>query len=325
MIFRAATSLLVALLVFPATELSAGSSDTPRQMLERMSVAMSQMTYQGTFVYVQGDIVETMRITHVADESGVREHLVAVSGPQREVIRDSSGVHWVMAEDQSVFEDAAFNRSFFPELLLDQHDQTERFYTMKRGGTARIAGHQARVLKIVPKDEFRYGYLLWLEEHSGLLLKWELIDSQRNVLAQLMYTDVKLGSEVNKSELRPSSQMKKFKTVESRLPSGRGSHKSSPRWQSANLPPGFELTVHRSFVQQGVGDYEHLMYSDGLAAVSVYIESREKLESMPKTMKRRGTTHVFSHTADDRLVTVIGDVPAATVRMIGDGVESGQP
>lgn len=325
MIARAATLMLVATLVLPATELKAGSSDSPRQMLERMTVAMSQMSYQGTFVYVQGEIVDTMRITHIVDEAGVREHLVAVSGPPREVIRDSSGVRWVLADDQSVFEDTGFNRSFFPELPLDQHAQTESSYVMKRGGSARIARHRARNLKILPRDKFRYGYSLWLEERSGLLLKWELIDNDSNVLAKLVFTDVRFGSEVDRGELVPSSQLKKFKTVESKLPSGRGRMKSTPRWQPGNLPPGFELTAHRSFEEKDEGIYEHQVYSDGLAAVSLYIESRNAGGTPQTGVRRLGTTHAFSRSTDDMLVTVVGDVPAVTVRMIGDGIDIGSP
>jgi sigma-E factor negative regulatory protein RseB len=325
MIVRAATCLLVAILVFPATELSAGVSDTPRQMLERMSAAMSQMSYQGTFVYVQGDIVETIRITHVADDKGVREHLVAVSGTPREVIRDSHGVRWVLADDESVFEDAAFNRSFFPELPADRQDQTENSYVMKRGEIGRIAGHRVNNLKILPRDKYRYGYSLWLEEHSGLLLKWELIDHRREVLARLMFTDVRLGSEVDTSELKPASQLKKFKTVESGLPSGRGKKKTEPGWLPGSLPPGFELAVHRSFNEQNDGIYEHLVYSDGLAAVSVYIESNKASEGQQTGLKRLGTTHAFSRFSGKMLITVVGDVPAITVKMIGNGVEIGSP
>ena len=325
MSLRAATCLLVAVLVSPATELQAGSSDTPRQMLERMTTAMSQMSYQGTFVYVQGDIVDTIRITHVADEKGVREHLVAVSGPPREVIRDSNGVRWVLADDQSVFEDAAFNRSFFPELPADQHDQTKTSYAMKRGETGRIAGHRVNNLNILPRDRYRYGYSLWLEEHSGLLLKWELIDHSGKVLARLMFTDFRLGSEVDMGELRPASQLKKFKTVESGLPAGRGKKKTVPKWIPGSLPPGFELAVHRSFNENSDGIYEHLVYSDRLAAVSVYIESNKSQSGQPAGLKRRGTTHAFSRFSGNMLITVVGDVPAITVKMIGNGVEIGSP
>jgi len=316
----AATLMLAVALLGTSGSVFAGEAVEPREMLERMTTAMSQMSYQGTFVYVQGENVEIMRITHVSDADGVRERLVALSGPAREVLRDSNGVRWVLADDRSVFEDSAFNRSFFPELPLDQNDQMEISYSLKRGSEARIAGQQARNLIVLPKDEFRYGYSLWLEEHSGLLLKWELIDSNRKSLAKLIFTDVRMGSEVDVKELKPTSQLKKFKTVESELPSGRGLSNASPRWQPSHLPPGFELTAHRYFGQQDQGIYEHLVYSDGLAAVSVYIESDKSGNPAHTGVKRLGTTHAFSRISEDKLITVVGDVPAITVKYVGNAV-----
>ncbi len=319
---RAATAMLAAGLLALAGTLASADSAEPRQMLERMTAAMSQMTYQGTFVYVRGDQVETMRITHVADGSGARERLVALSGPPREVLRDSNGVRWVLGDDGSVFEDAAFNRSFFPKLPLDQSDQAVHSYILKTGPGSRIAGHQARNLKIVPKDGYRYGYSLWLEKHSGLLLKWELIDSRRKPLAKLMFTDLRLGSEVDLKELKPDSQLRKFKTVESSLPSGGKASNSEPRWLPSRLPPGFRLTAHRFSRDSGHGLYEHLVYSDGLAAVSIYIESVAADGRAPAGVKLHGTTHSFSRRADDILITVVGDVPAITVKAIGNAVEA---
>jgi sigma-E factor negative regulatory protein RseB len=316
----ALTRCLVLVLCAWTGLLPASDRDDPRAMLERMGAAMSQMSYQGTFVYVQGDTVETIRITHVADHHGVRERLVSVSGEPREILRDSSGVRWVLADDHSVFEDPGFNLSFFPDLPLDGHDRTELSYSMKTGPVGRIAGHKARNLEVLPRDQYRYGYSLWLEEHSGLLLKWELIDGNRKPLAKLMFTDFRLGSEVDSSELSPGSQLKKFKTTASELPTGRGLSNADPKWQPSSLPPGFRMTAHRYFGSDGDGIYEHLVYSDGLAAVSVYIESvPEDIEQRPG-MSRMGTTHAYSRMVGDLLITVVGDVPAITVQTIADSV-----
>jgi len=301
--------------------LSASESLDPRSMLDRMSTAMSQMNYQGTFVYVQGDDVETMRITHVSDRRGVRERLVTISGPPREILRDSTGIRWVLAEDSSVFEDQGYNRSFFPELPVDQYGLTEVSYSFHVGDDARIAGHKARNLKVKPRDKYRYGYSLWLEENSGLLLKWELIGSDEKPLAKLMFTDINFGSEVDVRELRPSSQLQKFKTVESRLPSGRGHAKAAPTWTPDSVPPGFVMTSHRIFGEGDQGIYEHLVYSDGLAAVSVYVESINPESDLKTGLSRMGTTHAFSRSTEDMLITVVGDVPELTVKFIGDSVK----
>jgi sigma-E factor negative regulatory protein RseB len=316
----ATTFWLVIISMVITGEAVAGPGESPRAWLERMSSAMSQMTYQGTFVYVQGDDVATMRITHVSDRDGVRERLVSVSGPRREVLRDSNGVRWVLGDDRSVLEDSGFNRTFFPELPLDQREETDRSYTLKFGDNGRIAGFTARNIKIVPRDNYRYGYSLWLEEHSGLLLKWELINSDRKPLAKLMFTEIRIGSEVDPDELRPSSELKKFKTVASELPTGRAGAKSAPRWQPSRLPPGFQLTGHRMFGQQGQGLYEHLIYSDGLAAVSVYVESEGANSGQSPGMSRLGTTHAYSRHAEDILITVVGDVPPVTVEFIAKAV-----
>lgn len=319
--FLAATSLLVAALTGFSGLLSAGETDDPRQMLERMSSAMTQMTYQGTFVYVQGEEIETMRITHVSDERGVRERLTAISGAPREILRDSSGLRWVLAEDGSVFEDTGFNHSFFPELPVDQDGFSENSYSLEIGSGARIAGHETRNLRVNAGDKYRYSYSLWLEDHSDLLLKWELIDSDRKPIAMLMFTDVRFGSEVDVRELKPASQLKKFRTVESQLPTGRGFAGAPPRWQPELLPPGFRLTAHRYFGESDHGIFEHLVYSDGLAAVSVYIESIVPGNSPQTGLNRLGTTHAFSRTSGDMLITVVGDVPATTVKLIGDAVK----
>jgi len=317
--------LLTLALLGSAGLVSASDTGDPRSMLEQMSAAMSQMSYQGTFVYVQGDNVETMRITHVSDERGVRERLVSVSGTPREILRDSSGVRWVLADDHSVFEDSGFNRSFFPDLPPDQHDQTEVSYAMKTGSLGRIAGHQARNLQVLARDQYRYGYSLWLEEHSGLLLKWELIDKNRKPLAKMMFTEVRLGSEVDRNELKSTSQLKKFKTTASKLPAGRGKTNAKPKWLPGKLPPGFKMTAHRYFGQKGEGIYEHLVYSDGLVAVSVYVESMDKDNDIQTGISKLGTTHAFARVKDEMLITVVGDVPAITVQIIAESVAATHP
>jgi len=323
---RFVTSCLATLLLAMALPAVAGSSNDAAQWLERMSAAMSQMTYQGTFVYVQGDDVETMRITHVVDEKGVRERLVSISGVRREILRDSKGVRWVKGDDLSVMEDSAFSRSFFPEIPLGQSDQASASYRLELGSSERIAGHSGRMLKIIPKDNYRYGYTLWLEEPSALLLKWELLGSNHERLARLMFTDIRLGSEVDLDELEPSSKLKEYHTTESGLPSGKGLSHSNPRWQPSKLPAGFRLSSHRYMSQPDQQIFEHLVYSDGLAAVSVYVESSDMDEQQQESgTSRLGTTHAFSRVSEGVLITVVGDVPAITVQSIGNSVKLTSP
>jgi len=309
-----------------AGQLAAGDSGGSAQVwLERMSAAINQMTYQGTFVYVQDGDMVTMRVTHVAGEDGVRERLVSLSGLPREVLRDSNGVRWVLGEDRSVLADQAFNRSFLPQLPLDQQDSTESCYQLELIGNGRVAGQDVQGLKVTPNDAYRYGYALWLEERSGLPLKWELVAPDGRALARLMFTDLRVGSEVDLAELTPSSQLKAYRTVESQIPADVRPEQSLPRWQPKRLPPGFHLTAHHLYGLQGDSELEHLIYSDGMAAVSVYVESSdapggEAGTPAEATIRRLGTTHAFSRSASGAVITVIGDVPADTVAFIGNAV-----
>lgn len=297
----------------------AGSSSDAREWLERMTTAMSQMDYQGTFVYVRKGAVETMRITHVTDETGVRERLYSISGPHREVIRDRNGVRCVLEDSASVVEDQVVASSYFPELPLSIIDGDASGYKLETGGEARIAGQTARRISITPDDRYRYGYDLWLEEHTGLLLKWVLFDAEHKPLAKLMFTDFAMGSRINLKELesntRPEDfvEMKKF-SLESTVVT-----QSSPRWQPAKLPPGFHLASHSHKTGED-GVYEHMVYSDGLAAVSVYVEKQGIKAAVKSGVSQLGTNNAYTRTEGAFQITVIGEVPAITVKSIANEI-----
>ncbi len=311
--------LLLALSIcLGAVPCSLFAGDSAHQWLERMSAAMSQMNYQGTFVYVQGEGVETMRITHVFDDNGSRERLVSVSGSPREIVRDAEGVRWISGHDRKILADPAVSRPFFPELPLGDPSQASMSYDFRLAGKQRIAGHTGQRINILPKDEYRYGYSLWLETRSGLLLKWQLNGSRGESLAKLMFTELKMGNEVDPAELRTSPKTGNQQAYKSGLPSEGRSGSKPPRWGATELPAGFRLASHRWQEMQAGKLFEHLVYSDGLAAVSVYIESAEA--AMKPGLHSMGTTHAYSRSAGDTVLTVLGDVPAVTVRLIGESM-----
>ena len=295
----------------------AGESQQARDWLERMTAAMSQMSYQGTFVYVRDGAVETMRITHVTDETGVRERMYSVSGPHREVIRDRKGVRCVLEDAASVVEDQVVASSYFPELPLSIIDGDTSGYRLETGGEARIAGHTARRVTISPEDSFRYGYDFWLEEQTGLLLKWELFDTNHKPLAKLMFTDFAIGSSVNLDELESNSRAEDFIEMKTFSMQNTVVTGSSPRWQPAKLPPGFQLTSH-SHKTGADGVYEHMVYSDGLAAVSVYVEQQGIESEVKPGISQLGTNNAYTRKQGALQITVIGEVPAITVKTIAN-------
>lgn len=295
----------------------ARADDEVFQWLERMGAAMSQMNYQGTFVYVRDGNVESMRITHVVDAQGLHERLVSVSGTPREIIRDAQGVRWTSGEDRTVLPNFGANRTLFPELPLEDSRHAALSYQFRLANEYRIAGHSGRRVDIVSKDKYRYGYSLWLETQSNLLLQWELTDSRGQTLAKLMFTELKMGFEVDAGELRSRPVVEPATAT----PAAIGSSTNPPaQWEPAKIPPGFRLTSHRLQSSQQGDAYEHLVYSDGIAAVSVYIEAAEPNADLDMGLSRMGTTHVFTREVDGELITVLGDVPAVTVKLFGESM-----
>lgn len=310
------TLLLLVSIGISATSV-AGDSSQAREWLERMTAAMSQMSYQGTFVYVRDDVVETMRITHVTDENGLRERLYSVSGPQREVVRNKNGVRCVLEDSASVVEDQVVANSYFPELPLSVIDGDASGYRLETGGSARIAGHMAIRVSISPVDNYRYGYDFWLQEKTGLLLKWVLFDAGHKPLAKLMFTDFLTGSEIDLSELESDSSTIDFVEMTTLSPEKTVMTQSSPRWQPARLPPGFHLASHNHKAGEG-GIYEHMVYSDGLAAVSVYIEELGTGSTVKAGVSQLGTNNAYTRHQAGLQITVIGEVPAITVKSIAN-------
>lgn len=312
-------ALLLLVLISTGQTCLAGESASAREWLERMTTAMSQMNYQGTFVYVRGGDVETMRITHVTNETGVRERLYSVSGAQREVIRDRKGVRCILEDSAAVLEDQVVASSYFPQLPLSIIDGDSSGYRLETGGKERIAGHTARRVSISPEDKFRYGYHFWLEEQTGLLLKWVLVDTRHMPLAKLVFTDFAIGSAVDLSELESDSRAEDFVEMKTFNPQETVVTQSSPRWQPSKLPPGFNLASysHKTGVE---GVYEHMVYSDGLAAVSVYVEQNGSSASVKPGVSQLGTNNAFTKTQGELQITVIGEVPAITVKSIAKEV-----
>ncbi len=300
------------------------ADDDPQIWLERMGAAMSQMSYQGTFIYISDDRMETMRITHVIDEHGARERLASVSGPRREVVRDQSGLKWISGDGEAIMADPLVNWPMFLDQSVRGLSAKSGYYHLNLREQKRIAERMAQRLDIVAVDEFRYGYSLWLESGSGLLLQWQLNNPQGEALAKLVFTELKMGSEVDESELQ-NRNGKVRKTKSGLPPAITRSVASAPQWQAHWLPPGFRMTADRAPKQATDKPFQHQVYSDGIASVSLYVEPLDSSAGAGTGLQELGTSHLFSLKNQDAVVTVVGDVPAITVEKIAYSVSRNQP
>jgi len=308
-------------LVISAAAVGSEIPKDARAWLEKMSHAAQTLSYDGIFVYLHDGGLEAMHIVHRSDGQGERERLLSLNGAAREVIRDNHSIACILPDSKSVVVDKSRPKKLFPSPLTDQNiPQLESYYTLLLGEQNRIADHAAQVVVVKPKDEYRYGYRLWIGADSGLLLKSDMVDDNGNAVEQIMFTQMNVRSEIPDAELEPAVSGKEFKWFMD--PGERSAPMPVDRqWQVMRLPAGFVLTQHRKHhLPASEMPVQHMVYTDGLATVSVYIEQGEPGKDLLDGVSRMGAVNAYGRMIGDHQITVVGEVPEATVRLIAESV-----
>jgi sigma-E factor negative regulatory protein RseB len=211
----------------------------------------------------------------------------------------------------------------FPSILPHRLDQLSSYYSLGLGKGDRVANRATQLVYIKPKDAYRYGYQLWADEKTGLLLRANLINEKGRVIEQFMFTNISIGKKVRSIDLKPGYSGTKW--AWHREKETKPDSKKEVHWNASRLPKGFSLfsLSRRIFRNTPMGNMpvEHLVYSDGLAAISVFIEPRDK-KGKPKMRGATGmgAVHAFGTVINNHQITVVGEVPAATVAMIGNSI-----
>jgi sigma-E factor negative regulatory protein RseB len=69
-----------------------------------------------------------------------------------------------------------------------------------------------------------------------------------------------------------------------------------------------------------------LVYSDGLAAVSVFIEPlAPRREPLRTGLASLGAIHIYTREVANHMVTVVGEAPAASVQRFANAVQYRRP
>ncbi len=316
--------LLVTFLQLPAL-VHATELGEVQQLLKKMQHAAHMQSYDGTFVYSQGENrLSAMRIIHSADNQGERERLVSLDSIGREVIRDSKGVICILPDRNAVVVEKDRPPSQFPPKFPDKLDYLKDQYTFSLEGVEKVAGQLARKLVVKPNDNFRYGHRLWIDDKTGLLLKTHLVNEQGKLVEQFMFTHIKYMKRVPDKLLTPSVDSTKFTMYESAdIKPKTTAIKPGFMWQVTKLPPGFKRDYQRHVnMPTSKTASDQLVFSDGLASISVFIENTHNNLDDPNLEGRTNMGAVNAHgkTFKDYHVTAVGEVPQETVKMISESV-----
>ncbi|MDX1654928.1 MAG: MucB/RseB C-terminal domain-containing protein, partial [Candidatus Competibacteraceae bacterium] len=300
--------LLWALALLTGLMAAAGATqqDDANSWLERMNWAVRHLNYEGTFVYVQGQSLAAMHILHAYDEEGERQKLSALNGATREVVVSDDRITSVLPQRRISLRGPE-STSPLHVSLPQELGELEEYYHFKVLGKDRVAGLTTQVIAIQPRDQLRFGYRLWLEQETALVLRSALLDDQGRVIEQLMFTELELKSEIDQGLLTASGgqQHRPQETATQAV-------EHSP-WVIEELPAGFEKVFHTRFSgHHGDRTTEHILLTDGLATISVFVEPLQGAKPLLEGGSQMGAMNAFGTVVADHQVLVVGEVPQST-------------
>jgi sigma-E factor negative regulatory protein RseB len=317
-VVRTLLPVVFGVLLCPALLATPALADDGLVLLQRIAQGSRQLTYSGTFVYRSGGKVDSSRIAHSASNGLEVERIEALDGSPREVLRAGSEVKCFFPEEKLLIIENRSSKRGFPTLLPAGLGGLPEHYAIRGGGHGRIAGVKSRAVLLEPRDELRYGHEFWMDDASGLLLKASLLGERGETLESFAFTQVKIGGPLEQGALKPRFDSERVRVQQVRATEVKPEDMG---WAFRTVLPGFrKVAAMKRQTESGNPESLHVVFSDGLASISVFIEPGGSAGEAD-TMTTVGPVSVYRrHLGDHRLV-VMGEVPALAVRRLGDGIE----
>jgi sigma-E factor negative regulatory protein RseB len=312
--------LAAALLLMAVAPCVRAGDREAREWLERMSESLATRNYEGRFFHVRGARSETMRIIHRVDKGKVTERLVSLDGSGREIIRNQDEVICYLPDRRTVLVEKRNDSSTLITTVPSYNEELESHYSIERGASTKALGRRTQVILVQPRDQFRYGYRLWLDHETAMPLKSQLCDRDGNVIEQILFAELNFRERIPASDLKPAVSGEGFAWIQQDAEQPQMA-RATVGWNVIRLPAGFRLTTWRlQFIAGSRIPVQHLVYSDGLASVSVFIEPRNPQTEPMRGLAKVGAAYAYSRDLDGHQVTAVGEVPAETVEAIATGV-----
>lgn len=306
-------------LLLLATQVAEAQSPESLSWLRKIHEATQRLSYSGTFVYQNGDRSETSRITRFVDAKGDVEKLEVLDGVPREIVRTRDTVRCYLPEARVVKVDRRTERGF-PALVPERIGALARHYDISLGETRRIAGFDCQAVVLSPKDDLRYGYKLYADVNSGMLMRAVTVDAAGHTVEQFTFTQLSIG-QVTRDMVRPRHAVKAWRVEDAEAAPTR-----LTGWSLAAALPGFQKVTE---LKRRLGESRpvgQMVYSDGLAAISVFIEPLEgRREQSRMGLASMGAIHIYTREVADHMVTVVGEAPAVSVQRFAEAVEYRRP
>ncbi len=296
--------------------------------IQRMNSAVSELDYDGQFVYLRGDMLDAMKIRHRVDGRNTREHLISLTGTAREVIRDNNSITIIQSLNGKTHISQHRTTVKLSPLPLLKPEELKRNYRLLMGEDMRMAGRMAKVILLQPKDNLRYACRLVLDQSNALPLGVTLFDKEGKQVSRIMFTDLQVV--YSAEEVSIADGQDAVESLESLSPTNKSTSVrvqeankqvdllSVTHWRFDTLPAGYRLkNYHFRNKTEAIEWMEHFVFSDGLATISVYVEPLAETGLRGET--NLGAINALGAQVVDHQLTIVGEVPLTTLKLLLSG------
>jgi len=304
------------LLIIASGLANANDNVQAKSWLERLSNSLQSLNFSTSFVVVKNNQAEPYHWYHGVDDNGVEfEILALLNGPRKDILRKGDIISYIEPERAPYSVVGKQISGPIPSVFSQDISVLEKSYDFVSVGKSRILGRPAQIIRLVAKDAQRYGYWLWLDQDTGLLLKMALITRQGHLLEQIQFTYLDITDALSPS-LGHLAQAELPKVIE--LPESTQATEFS--WQVNWLPLGFKrIKVDRHRISLTKQAVEFMLFSDGLVDVSVYVSPSSVVQRKSEFVKD-GATIVLNQIVNNKEISVVGKIPSTTAKAIADSV-----
>jgi sigma-E factor negative regulatory protein RseB len=296
--------------------------------LARIQAAAQQGNYQGTLIYSTSGSIATSRVWHYRVGADTFERLEAQDGRQQRIVRHNEAVHTLWPQTQVVVVEKRETVAGWSTTPQAVDPQALEAYVLRAEGSGRVAGREAAVMLLQPRDALRYAQRLWADLASGLMLRADVMNpaSPRTLLESTAFTEVEVGVKP-----QPDLVLKLLRGLDGwrqLRPQQRLTTPEAEGWLLARPVPGFRFAGAMRRGMEASGDGEPVLqavFTDGLAHVSVFIEPYKPQRHRQEVQAQQGATGTVMQRRDEHWVTVVGDVPAATLMQFAAAFERRKP
>lgn len=322
MLSRLLPSLLLLTLSIISPIVGAAANDSGKTLMRQMLMAISERSFEGSFLYARGPDIQLFNIVHRNQNGVEQERIWNTNGEPLEMVRENGELTCYHIQNTNIPLSHTIPTGPFAQMMRSHFEEGLVNYNIQKVGMDRVANHAAQVIMVMPFDQQRYSYRLWLDQNSHLLLRSEIVDLNGSVLEQFQFVSVTIDTALTDQDFLVSDAEHRIshnESLSSQMAMASQTRIQPNLWQPSWVPDGYLIKNANSSTLANK-PMDRSMYSDGLSSFSLFVEPADG--SMPSGVKRFGATVAIVKQIGDHTVTLVGEIPVSTGQKILSSIKA---